>query len=125
MCLYDKDGKPEAIHGVIYTPNYEVGKQKLLEIKKEKEKLGIKCERYSINNFAESYVRFENRDVWRVINSSNHNIIRGIKWDIIYIDVYNVTVRQKEEAMYYSGMYRFEPRSFNYNNEYAKKDGEE
>lgn len=123
----DRDGKPETIYGVIYTPDNNVGIKKLLEIKQSKEDLGIKCIEYQycerLNN--RTFAKFENGDTWKVVNSNNLASIRGVKWDRAYIDVYNITIRQKEEIMFNSGMYRFEPQYFNYDNEYSKKDGDE
>lgn len=122
----DIDGKPEIIHGVIYTPDNNVGIKKLLEIKQSKEDLGIKCIEYQCCERLNSmtFAKFENGDIWKVVNSNSRASIRGVKWDRAYIDVYNTTLRQKEEIMFNSGMYRFEPQYFNYDNEYGKKDGD-
>lgn len=122
----DINGKPETIHGVIYTPDNNVGIKKLLEIKQLKEDLGIKCIKYQccerLNGM--TFAKFENGDIWKVVNGNSRASIRGVKWDRAYIDVYNITIRQKEEIMFNSGMYRFEPQYFNYDNEYGKKDGD-
>ena len=88
-------------HGIIYTNNVEVGRQKLLEIDKENNDKGIKTE---IKRFSgiENVIGFENGDMWRIIRPNDSS--RGYRWNKAYVDASDTTISMLYNFILPSGL---------------------
>ena len=66
-------------------------------------------------------MKFSDDDVWRIISPHNKSV-RGLKWNLAYIDAYNTTLDDYMNVIIPSGDTTMveEPKYFNWENEYFK-----
>lgn len=96
--------------------------KKLDEILREKLSQGIKCVRHDRLGYYCNYImKFSDDDVWRIISPHNKSV-RGLKWNLAYIDAYNTTLDDYMNVIIPSGDTTMveEPKYFNWENEYFK-----
>lgn len=69
--------------GIVWSYITNDGIEQLLKIEKDYNQMGIKTQKKVINK-AQSYITFDNNDVWRVVRASDFG--RGYATNISYID---------------------------------------
>ena len=110
------------MYGIIFTNDDYVGMKKLDEILREKLSQGIKFVRHDRLGYYCNYImKFYDDDVWRIISPHNKSV-RGLKWNLAYIDAYNTTLDDYMNVIIPSGDTTMveEPKYFNWENEYFK-----
>ena len=84
------------IRGIIYTPDREIGRSKLLDIEKEKNSLGIATTLKRFSNYVGDEIKFADGEIWKVVKPDDTS--RGCRWNKAWVDKSNVT---EEQLQYY------------------------
>lgn len=108
--------------GIIFTNDEYVGMKKLDEILREKLSRGIKCVKHDrLGSYCNYIMRFSDGDIWRII-SPRSETARALRWNLAYIDAYNVTLDSYMHVIVPSGDSTMveEPKYFNWDDEYLE-----
>lgn len=112
----------ESMRGIIFTNDEYVGMKKLDEILREKLSQGIKCVRHDrLGSYCNYIMRFSDGEIWRII-SPHDKTARALRWNLAYIDAYNVTLDSYMNVIVPSGDSTMveEPKYFNWDDEYLE-----
>ena len=98
---------------IIYTPNIKIGKEKLVEIEREKINLGISVISKKLSDEYPNYneIRFDDGEEWIIVNPNNG--ARGYRWRKAYIDASNTTIAQlRNNVLPYGSLYQWEKEKY-------------
>ena len=111
-----------SMRGIIFTNDEYVGMKKLDEILREKLSQGIKCVKHDrLGSYCNYIMKFSDGDIWRII-SPRSKTARALRWNLAYIDAYNVTLDSYMNVIVPSGDSTMveKPKYFNCDDEYLE-----
>ena len=86
--------KPSFHKGIIYTPDKEIGRSKLLDIEREKNDSGIATVVRRFSTYLNDEIRFADGETWEVVKPNDS--ARGYRWSKAWVDKSNTTEEQLE-----------------------------
>lgn len=98
---------------IVYTSNIKIGQEKLLEIEREKNDLGIlvTSKRMSDKHSSDNEVRFDDGEEWIIVNPNNG--ARGYRWRKAYVDASNTSIAQLQtNILPYGGIYQWKKEKY-------------
>lgn len=103
----------QTVKCIVYTNNFELGKEKLLEIEKEKNDLGITTVVKRLLHYDYGYpneIRFSDGEEWVAVKPNNG--ARGYRWRKAWIDVKTSYEQLVTCVLPYGDMYKWEEEKY-------------
>lgn len=102
----------QVVKCIVYTSDKTIGREKLLEIEKEKNNSGIfTTKRYLVDNNDHDEIRFSDGEEWIVVNPNN--CARGYRWRRAWVDASNTSIAQLQQYILpYGCLYQWEKEKY-------------
>ena len=99
---------------IIFTSDFNIGVNKLLEIEEEKKKNGIVCtnKKLSKTQLCLNGMKFTDGEVWRIVNPKYNNTSRGYRWKKAWVDASNTTISELNNIIKPTGIYKVEDEKY-------------
>lgn len=95
---------------IIFSSNYDIALNKLLEIEEDKKKDGIESRIrliYPLRPYL-SEITFSDDEKWVIVNPKYDNNSRGYRWRKAWVDASNVSISTLNNIIIPTGQYKFE-----------------
>lgn len=103
----------QVVKCIVYTYDKNIGREKLLDIEKEKNNSSISTTRKKLvnNKYDHDEIRFSDGEEWIVINPNNG--ARGYRWRRAWVDASNTSISQLQQCILpYGCLYQWEEEKY-------------